>query len=65
MRRNRSFLLRLLVIVNLFFWVQCLPSHATSSEKRVALVIGNSAYQNTPALPNPRSDAMEIGKVLN
>jgi hypothetical protein len=64
MHRNHSFLLRLLVIVNLICWVQCLPSDAASPEKRVALVIGNSAYQNTPALPNPRNDATEIGKVL-
>ena len=64
MRRNYSLLFTLLVIVILIFWIQCLPSHATSSEKRVALVIGNSAYQNTPALPNPRNDATEIGKVL-
>ena len=64
MHKNHSFLLRLLVIVNLICWVQCLPSDAASPEKRVALVIGNSAYQNTPALPNPRNDATEIGKVL-
>jgi hypothetical protein len=27
------------------------------AEKRVALVIGNSAYQNAPEMPNPASDA--------
>src|SRR3984893_19323906 len=27
------------------------------AEKRVALVIGNSAYQHAPALPNPSRDA--------
>ena len=64
MHRKQSFLFRLLAMVNLIFYAQCLPSHADSSEKRVALVIGNSAYQNTPALPNPRNDAIEIGKVL-
>jgi uncharacterized caspase-like protein len=50
--------------VNLICWVQCLPSDAASPKKRVALVIGNSAYQNTPALANPRNYATEIGKVL-
>jgi hypothetical protein len=38
-----------------------LPAHA---EKRVALVIGNSAYQHTRALPNPRNDAEAIAKLL-
>ena len=35
-----------------------MPSHA---EKRVALVIGNSAYQNVPKLPNPVNDAAAVG----
>ena len=30
------------------------------AEKRVALVIGNSAYENAPALPNPANDAAAI-----
>jgi uncharacterized caspase-like protein len=34
------------------------------AEKRVALVIGNSAYQNAPALINPKNDAQDIGKSL-
>jgi len=33
-------------------------------EKRVALVIGNSAYQHTRVLPNPRNDAEAIAKLL-
>jgi uncharacterized caspase-like protein len=32
--------------------------------KRVALVIGNSAYQYTAKLANPRNDAADIGKAL-
>jgi uncharacterized caspase-like protein len=40
-----------------------LPS-AALAQKRVALVIGNSAYQNTSALPNPRSDATDMGALL-
>ena len=27
------------------------------AETRVALVIGNSAFQNVPLLPNPKNDA--------
>jgi hypothetical protein len=34
------------------------------AEKRVALVIGNSAYRNAPALPNPRDDAAAIAATL-
>ena len=34
------------------------------ADKRVALVIGNGAYQHTPALINPRNDAEDIGKKL-
>jgi uncharacterized caspase-like protein len=34
------------------------------AEKRVALVIGNSAYQNTAVLKNPRSDAEDMSIAL-
>jgi uncharacterized caspase-like protein len=34
------------------------------TERRVALVIGNSAYQFTPALPNPTSDAEAMAAAL-
>jgi uncharacterized caspase-like protein len=37
------------------------PAHA---EKRVALVIGNSAYQHTRVLPNPKNDADAIAALL-
>lgn len=36
-----------------------------AAEKRVALVIGNSAYSSVPALANPRNDAEGIGAALN
>jgi uncharacterized caspase-like protein len=42
-------------------FIGIIPSHA---EKRVALVIGNSAYQNTPALPNPKNDATDMAAAL-
>src|SRR5215510_7623024 len=38
-----------------------LPAHA---QKRVALVIGNSAYQNTSRLDNPKNDATDMAAVL-
>jgi Caspase domain len=37
---------------------------AFSDGKRVALVIGNSAYRNVPALPNPANDAADIAAAL-
>jgi hypothetical protein len=43
---RRFFLSALLLLV-------CEPAFA---EKRVALVLGNSAYQNAPALANPVND---------
>src|SRR5690349_7228640 len=41
------------------------PTPVAGAEKRIALVIGNSAYENVTALPNPANDAREIGKFLN
>jgi tetratricopeptide (TPR) repeat protein len=37
---------------------------AAHAEKRVALVIGNSAYQAVPALPNPANDARLMSDTL-
>jgi formylglycine-generating enzyme required for sulfatase activity len=37
------------------------PGHA---ERRVALVIGNSSYQGTAPLPNPRNDAADMAAAL-
>jgi TPR repeat protein len=37
---------------------------AGSGEKRVALVIGNSAYENVPQLENPRKDAAAVAAAL-
>ncbi len=37
---------------------------AAHAQRRVALVIGNSAYQHTAPLPNPKNDATDIGAAL-
>ena len=42
----------------------CLCVGTVKAEKRVALVIGNSAYQNVPRLANPANDAAAIGAML-
>jgi hypothetical protein len=38
--------------------------NAALADKRVAFVVGNSAYKNVPQLPNPAVDAKSIAKVL-
>jgi uncharacterized caspase-like protein len=35
-----------------------------NAERRVALVVGNSAYRYTPALANPRNDAADMAAAL-
>jgi uncharacterized caspase-like protein len=41
-----------------------LSATAAFAEKRVALVLGNSGYQNVARLPNPSSDARAIAQLL-
>jgi Caspase domain len=40
------------------------PAVTASLGKRVALVIGNSAYQHTTPLPNPANDASDVAAAL-
>jgi YceG-like family/Caspase domain len=47
----------------LLFWLMATPS-AGNAQSRVALVIGNSNYQNVTALPNPVNDASDISLSL-
>ncbi len=54
--------LRALLILPLVFFSFNTPAHA---EKRVALVIGNSAYRNAPELANPRNDAADMAARLS
>jgi len=39
-------------------WLMCGSAHA---ERRIALVIGNSAYKSVPKLSNPANDAALVG----
>ncbi|MBV9985122.1 caspase family protein [Bradyrhizobium sp.] len=41
-----------------------LGCHSASAEKRVALVVGNSNYQNAAVLPNPANDATAVAATL-
>jgi carboxyl-terminal processing protease len=51
----------LLAVAAIFITVSAIPALA---DKRVALVIGNSAYQNIPKLDNPRNDAALMASTL-
>ena len=53
-------LLALLVAVGTLGWGR----GAVLAEKRVALVVGNSAYQSTTPLSNPMNDARDMGAAL-
>src|ERR1700730_17746612 len=44
--------------------LMCFGIPAGYAEKRVALVIGNGAYQNTAALANPVNDAEDVAAAL-
>ncbi len=45
------------------FW--CATTQALADPgRRVALVVGNGAYQNAPALPNPPNDAKAVAEAL-
>jgi len=49
----------------IFFLIGCTAaSFPAFADRRVALVIGNSAYRNTVQLPNPRNDATDVAKML-
>ena len=41
------------------------PVGLTGPEQRIALVIGNSNYQNVTRLPNPANDAKAVAQLLN
>ena len=47
-----------------FFLLLICSVGVAHADKRVALVIGNGAYQHTPALINPKNDAEDIAKTL-
>ena len=49
--------------VSAFCWAEA-ASAQKRVEKRVALVIGNSAYAHTPPLSNPRNDAGDVAAAL-
>ena len=51
-------------IAGLASWLALALTAPAAAEKRVALVIGNSAYQNVTRLDNPRNDAALMAETL-
>src|SRR2546423_14624628 len=51
-------------IATLAAWLALTLASPAAAEKRVALVIGNSAYQNVARLDNPRNDAALMADTL-
>jgi len=47
-----------------FIFILLLLPSAVHAQKRVALVVGNSAYQHTPRLVNPKNDATDVAASL-
>jgi hypothetical protein len=45
--------------------VSLLSAGPATAEKRIALVVGNSAYQNITPLDNPRNDATLMAETLS
>jgi hypothetical protein len=54
---------RLLRVLSGLFSIIAL-AQPCSAETRVALIIGNGAYQHAPALPNPVNDATDVASAL-
>ena len=55
---------RFCALIALLAQFVALPALAQPQERRVALVIGNSAYKNAPALPNTPNDARDTAEAL-
>jgi uncharacterized caspase-like protein len=57
---------RIAIVSRLIFaaLLLCAGIGSAQAEKRVALVIGNSAYRSVPALPNPTADARLMSDTL-
>jgi hypothetical protein len=50
------------IVIGLALW--CITTTNALADRRIALVIGNSAYQNAVQLPNPVHDAAAIADML-
>jgi uncharacterized caspase-like protein len=56
--------MRILLVAMILLPCLSLPAGSAFAEKRIALVIGNGAYQNATALQNPPNDARDVSAAL-
>ena len=63
-RRSIGGLLRIAALAALAVLALGAAAPGAQAQGRIALVIGNSAYRNVPALPNPANDARDVGAAL-
>src|SRR5882724_11305686 len=56
--------MRAVVGMVLTIWLTLLAGQPAQADKRVALVIGNSAYQNVAKLGNPANDAAAVAAMF-
>jgi Caspase domain len=56
--------MRALIGIVLTFWLTLLAGQPALADKRVALVIGNSAYRNVAKLSNPANDAAAVAAMF-
>src|SRR3954467_11137854 len=56
--------MRALVGMVLTIWLTLLAGQPAQADKRVALVIGNSAYRNVAKLTNPANDAAAVAAMF-
>jgi hypothetical protein len=56
--------MRLLGLIFSIVVVTFLTAASAMAERRLALVVGNSAYRNTPSLVNPKNDAGAMAEAL-
>ncbi len=57
-------LVRMVLVIGVLLLTGVSGAGADTDERRVALVIGNAAYQHVPALANPRNDATDLSEAL-
>ena len=55
---------QLLAVLTLVVFAALVSPAVFASVKRVALVVGNGAYQSVPQLPNPKNDAEVVSTLL-
>lgn len=60
LERGQEEILRQIFLIGLFLATLLFSASSAFAASRVALVIGNGAYQNVPLLPNPVNDAMDL-----